>query len=202
MRDSPRVLVEQASRGDGGAVDELLARYLPALRAFVRLRSGGLVRDKESVSDLVQSTCRDILGHLDRFRYTGESEFKHWLFKTAARKIADKHRFYTRDRRDAAREVTGNAGDSPGRDESELMACYRSLATPSRAAAAREEMDGMERAFDQLPQADRDLILQVRLVGLSHADLAAKLGKTEVAVRKQLSRALARLSQLMKAKAG
>ncbi len=43
----------------------------------------------------------------------------------------------------------------------------------------------------------REVVTCSRLLGMSHADIASKLGKSEVAVRKTLSRALARLAAVM-----
>ena len=53
MKLSTQSLVEHASGGDHPAIDELLARYLPELQAFVRLNMGPALAAKESSSDLV-----------------------------------------------------------------------------------------------------------------------------------------------------
>ena len=83
-------LLRQASGGDDAALGELLARHLPGLRAYVRQRTGQAIRARESVSDLVQSVCREVIQHADRFQYGGEVGFKPWLYKTALRKIANR----------------------------------------------------------------------------------------------------------------
>jgi DNA-directed RNA polymerase specialized sigma24 family protein len=81
-------LLRRARGGDAPAVRTLLERYLPGLRAFVRLNSGKALRSKDSCSDLVQSACREVLQHADNFEYGGEAGFKQWLYRTAMRKIA------------------------------------------------------------------------------------------------------------------
>ena len=180
-------LVERASRGDGLAVEALLERYLPGLEAFVRLRQGRMLRAKESSADLVQSVCREVLQHLDRYQYRGEAQFKHWLYTTALRKIADRRDYYRAERRDAEKEASPSAA-------SERLAFYGTLCTPSQEVAARETMARIEAAFDALSEPDRSVILMARMVGLSHAEIAEELGKNEGAVRTMLSRALARLA--------
>ena len=75
MSEDHRTLVEFATRGDTPALDSLLARHLPGLRAFIRLRSPKAVRDKESSSDLAQSVCREALERMDAFEYRGEAAF-------------------------------------------------------------------------------------------------------------------------------
>ncbi len=84
-----RSLVDNASRGDLDAVEELLARHLPALEGFVRKRGVGLPRDKESAVDLVQSVCREVLEDVrdKRFEYRGEAEFRAWMYEAALLKI-------------------------------------------------------------------------------------------------------------------
>ena len=62
--------------------------------------------------------------------------------------------------------------------------------TASQLASANELSERMERAFDQLSEEHREVIALSRIVGLSHAEIAAQLGRSEGAVRMLLSRAL------------
>ena len=162
------------------------------LRAYVRLHAGGVIRAKETSHDIVQSVCREVLQDLDQFEYRGEAAFRHWLYTTTRRKLVDKHRFYNRDRRDVARERDIQAGGDSSTDA--LAAVYGSLCPPSRAAAAREELAHVEAAFDELPDDYREVITMSRIVGLSHREIAARLGRSEQATRQLLARAVARLS--------
>lgn len=197
-RDAPtEALVDAASAGSLPAVEVLLERYLPELRAYVRLRAGPTVRARESVSDLVQSTCREVLANVDRFRWGGEVGFRRWLYASALRRIVDKHEFHRAQKRDVEREVThaalgGEAATSPG--PLDLGAYAASLSTPSGVAVAREQSERLERAFDALTDEQRELIVQSRLMGVSHDELAEGLGKSKGAVRVALHRALARLA--------
>lgn len=188
------VLVERMCAGDEDALEQLLSKHLPALRAFVRLRSDRTLRARESTSDLVQSVCREVLTHLDRFQHPSEAGFRQWLYTTALRKIQNRYAHYHAQKRDAAREVALDldAGDAPG-----TLACYASFATPSQDVAAREEVERIEAAFDKLPDDYRTVISLSRVVGLSHAEIAQQMERTEGAVRTLLSRALARLAELL-----
>lgn len=189
-------LVSAASAGSLPAVDVLVERYLPELRAYVRLRAGPSVRAREDVSDIVQSTCREVLAHVDRFRWGGEVGFRRWLYASALRRIVDKHEFHRAQKRDVEREVThaalGGAESSPG--ALDLGAYAASLSTPSGEAVAREQAERIERAFDALNDEQRELIVQSRLMGVSHDELAEATGKSKGAVRVALHRALARLA--------
>ena len=179
-------LLQRASQHDEAAVDVLLERHLPALRAFVRLRAGPMLLARESCSDLAQSVCRDVLQNADRFRYGGEAEFRKWLFTTAMRKIADRAEHWNAKKRDVGREYAGL-------DEQELVGMAH-VYTPSNQAAAREELQRVEAAFAQLAPEKQEVVLMARLMGMNHQQIAQELGKSEVAVRSMLSRALAELA--------
>lgn len=180
-------LVERAAAGDREAVERLLARHLPRLERYVRLRAGALLRT-EGVSDLVQSTCRELLEKADRFQYGGEDAFRHWLYTTAARKIASRQRFHTAQRRDVREVRQGDAALA------ELARALGAEPSPSEMAIGAELLGRLERAFEQLPEEQREVILLSRVVGLSRAEVAKAIGRTENGTRNLLHRALARLS--------
>jgi RNA polymerase sigma-70 factor (subfamily 1) len=188
-----RHLVTRVQQGDRAAVDALLAHHLPRLRAWLRVRVGGGLGPRESTSDIVQSACREVLEHLDRFHYEGEAGFRCWLFKTAERKLIDKHRFHRAARRDAGRERIGGEGSA----DDGLDALRGDLATPSQEAMAKEQEQRIEAAVDRLSEEDRELYALFHVAGLGNAEIAAELGKTEVAVRKAKSRVLARLASML-----
>lgn len=48
MTDDLPEFLERATRGDSSTVESLLAEHLPALRAFVRVKAGALLLQKES----------------------------------------------------------------------------------------------------------------------------------------------------------
>jgi RNA polymerase sigma-70 factor, ECF subfamily len=171
-------------------VDSLVARYLPALRAFVRVRMGAELRAKEESSDIVQSVAREILQFSERFQHGGESGFRDWLFTTAHRKVVDHLQHWRTQKRQQKRDV----------ELPEELAGL--VATPSKHASAREDLLAVERAFDALSAEQREVVTCSRLLGLSHTEIATRLGKSEVAVRKTLSRALARLSAVLAADNG
>lgn len=193
MRSDTESLVSEASQGSLPAVEELLARNLPALRAFLRLRAGPAVRAHEQSGDLVQSVCREVLENLSGFRYGGEAGFRNWLFTAALRKLDDRGRHWQAGKRDAARDV---------RCDEELLEGYRQMTSPSEHAIAREQAGRLEAAFDALDEDDRELITLARLVGLSHAEIAAQRGCSEGAARVALHRALARLARRLDPEAG
>ena len=187
-------LVQAAAAGDEGALQALLERYLPQLRAYVRLRAGAAIRAQESASDIVQSVCREVLENAARFEHPNEGAFKNWMFATALRKIVDRKRYYTAQKRDIDRNQAEDGGE---RDERGLAECYNTFTAPSQRAIANEDIERIEAAFEQMPEDYREVITLAHLVGLSRKEIAEQMGKTEGAVRTTLFRALARLSDLL-----
>jgi RNA polymerase sigma-70 factor (ECF subfamily) len=193
-----QALFAQARDGNRDAQGQLLQRHLDALRAFVRLRSGPVIRARESCSDLVQSACREALAQLPETEFADEGPFRAWLCKVAMHKVLHRAEHQRAAKRDVAREVSAEAGP----DGEGVLGAYGSFCTPSQDAMAREELERIEAAFDRLAEDDREVIVQARVLGRSHKEIAADLGKSEDAVRKTLSRARARLAVLLAPPAG
>ena len=166
-------LIERATRGDAIAVDDLLEQFLPGLRTFVRLRAGRLVLDRESAADVVQSACREVLEHLDRFEHGGEEGFRRWLYRAALRKIADRYEYHR-----AAKRDIGRAADPPttsSRGPASL------LPSPSEHAMAGEQAERIEAALERLSEDQREIICLSRYAGFSNAEIAAEMGRSDVA---------------------
>jgi RNA polymerase sigma-70 factor (ECF subfamily) len=174
-------LCERAATGDGASLDALLARHLPQLHAYVRVRLGGELRARESSMDVVQSVCREALGERGRFDFRGEESFRAWLFTTALNKIRDKHRRHHGAGRDMRREEDDVAFDR-------LLA--GKLVTPSQDAMAAERVRAVRDALAALSDDHREVITLARLVGLPHGVIGEVMGRSEEATRQLLGRAL------------
>lgn len=175
-------LAHAAAGGDSDAFTELAERHGDRLRAWVRLR-GGPGSARESCSDIVQSVLLRVHQDLEDFEDRGPGSFRAWMLAYAQGVLLN-------HRRGAAA-----AKRSPEREEyASLSRLYRSVHTPSRAAQLREEVEGFEAAFAGLADEDRELILLAKIEQLPHAEIAERIGKSEAACRKALSRALVRLA--------
>jgi len=190
--EEDEALVQRLAEGDGEALELLLEEHLPSLRAFVRGKLGPELRAIESASDLVQSTCREVLQNQDRFQHPGTGAFRHWLFTTAARKVSDRLRRQRALKRDAGSAL--RVGSSAKVDESRLLAVYGRFSSPSHRIAVEDEVARVEKALDRLTDEQREVVLMAHVAELSRAEIAERLGKKEVAVRSILHRALARVA--------
>lgn len=181
-------LERRAAAGDRDALAELLEAHLPALRAYVRRRAGPEVAAQEWSVDLVQSVCREVLHHADRFRHASESSFQRWLFTTAMRKILDRRVRLRTEKRDAGREQADAADHG-------VAAAGES---PDVRAELAEEIARIEEALDRLDPEAREVFVLAHVEGLSRAEIGHRMGKSDGAVRMVLHRAVARLGVLLR----
>ena len=193
MIENTADLAERAARGDGEAVDALVTLHLPSLRAYVRAHMGAALRARESCSDLVQSVCRELLTHQERFQHPGEEAFRAWLFTTARRKIANRARDLEAARRDPSREAAG------GFDETALGLAYARFTSPTGVVLRAEDLERLEGALERLNEDQREVLTLAYMAGLSRAEIGRQTGRSEEAVRALLHRATARLAILMRA---
>ncbi len=180
-------LIAQASAGDSAARDALLRRHMPALVAYARMSMGEVLRHREGTMDIVQSALRDAIGALDDYEPRGGHSFRNWLFTYAMNTIRNKARHHQAERRSPSRE----------RELETLSIVYSAVCSPTRQVSAKEQVARMEAAFDRLPDEYREVILLSRIEGASHREVGERLGKSEGAARMLVSRALARLANLI-----
>jgi RNA polymerase sigma factor (sigma-70 family) len=192
MDDAFAELLARVRAGDAEAIGTIVSRNESAVRAFVRLNAGGLIRRVESCSDLVQTVLREALQHMAGVEARDEAAFRRWLLGVTLNKIRRRREYYVAQKRDIRRNQTGASERLH-----ELLRSYGDVVTPSRSAEAREEVERIERAFDGLSEADRDIILQVRILGRGYAEIARGRGVSQDGVRQQLSRARARLGMIL-----
>lgn len=190
-------LFARAQDGDRSVLPVLLAAHADALVGFLRLHSTPRLRLLESAADLAQSTCREVLEGLDRFEFRDPASFRAWIFQRALMVLQRRQRYHSAQKRDAARAIELSAAE-----ERALLDTYSGVLTPSRHAAAREELQRFELAFDQLPADYQQVISLTRIAQLPHAQVAAVMERSEQAVRNLLSRALARLAEVMIGRGG
>jgi RNA polymerase sigma-70 factor (ECF subfamily) len=179
-------LIQRAQAGDAAAQDELCRRHLSGVLAWVRLRRSGLVAERESAMDIVQTVFRQAFCDLGHFEHRGGNGFRNWLLTYTDNKLRNREQFHRAERRRPDREV-----DAP------LSQFYASIATPSQELSAKENVEHFERAFEKLSQSDRDIIVLARIEDLSHAEIADRLGISIAASKKALSRATVRLAAHM-----
>jgi len=189
-----RQLVALAKEGDETALNQLCKVYGERVRWIVRLRMGEELRSKLESMDLVQDVLLSALKDLRDFRYQDEGDFLRWLSRIAENRLRDNIDKLHADKRDIRREVR--------LDNYGLRTDGRSFGgsgpvdatTPSVIMSRKEELDELARAIEELKPEYKEVIVLTKIEGLSYKEISNRLGKSDEAVRKLFTRAMAALT--------
>lgn len=180
VTDELAPIVARAQQGDRAALEDLLARLRPGVVRYCRARLGRSAGSYESADDVAQEVCMAVLTALPRYVDQGRP-FAAFVYGIAGHKLADAQRAGFRDRSDPTDALPDRADDAP---------------TPEDAAMANAEAAAALALLDQLPAAQRELLLLRVIAGLSAEETGAALGMSAGAVRVAQHRALVRLRTL------
>ncbi len=179
-------LLECAVGGDPESTQVLFRSYYPRVLQYVRKRLprelSAIVDAEDIVHDTFYEACRLIGG----FRAEGEDSFFRWLATIArhrAIKLAQRHRRVLHTQHQRAEEE--DEGIASLLDQ---LASHRR--SPSGSAAAHEFMLSLEKAIGRLPPQYREVVQFRHLDGLSVAETASRMGKTNEAIYLLSCRAL------------
>ena len=119
-----------------------------------------------------------------------------WLCHLAEQCIVDGHRHFSAGKRASSREMSGNIPVGEGsQDLVALLAA--SMTTPTQAVVRNEREQRLLDALATFPDEHRE-VLRLRYVdGLATKDIAARVHKSDVAIRVLLSRLIHRLQELL-----
>lgn len=174
-------VVRGVKAGDPDAVGAVYAVLADRLLAYLTARVG----DRPTAEDLLEATFIELLQRGRTIR-GGAAAIKVWLFRAAHFNALDHHRRRTRRREDLQGDLA----------EVEVVDLERG---PAECAEAAELTRDVHDALGQLSEDQRQVLLLRYLAGLSAAEVAELLGKSEGAVRslqhrgeRSLARRLAR----------
>ncbi|HUR26755.1 MAG TPA: RNA polymerase sigma factor [Planctomycetota bacterium] len=184
------MLLQRWNSGDEKALQELLRLHLPWIQTHVRQRLGGLVRAKEETTDVVQDALVEFLRYGPRFNVSNEAHLRFLLGRIAENVLRDRHDFFTRRRRQVARE-------RPLPEESvlELDGGSHDSIRPDRALEKKQWQAWVRLALELMEPEDRETIVLRQWDELEFAEIATKMGTTPDAARMRFQRALPKLAQ-------
>jgi RNA polymerase sigma-70 factor, ECF subfamily len=171
--DDDAALVLAAQR-DPRAFAHLYLRYVEPVYRYCHRRLG----TKEASEDATSLVFAKALAALPRYR-TENSSFRSWLFAIAHNAVVDMHRAAVATRPLDA--LADRADREPG-PEAALLA-----------AEERRTVDGLLAVM----APDQRRVLELRLAGLTTAEIAAALGRNPGAIRAIQCRAAKRLRELL-----
>jgi RNA polymerase sigma-70 factor (ECF subfamily) len=180
-RDLESIEAYQAGRTE--AFDELVVAYdMPVRRLLVQLNV-----PLPEVEDLAQEVFLRVFRNLGRFR--GQSSFYTWLYRITVNVFFDHNK--KRKRADVRLQRLQNAlvdvSSSPGTGDDPYHACFDALTE-----------EALTQAIAALPEAFRDVVKMREVDDLSYEEIAAQTGISIGTVRSRLSRARARLKELLR----
>jgi RNA polymerase sigma-70 factor (ECF subfamily) len=156
------------------------------------------LRSKLESMDIVQDTLIHALGGLDGFTYKNEGDFVRWLSKIAENELRGNLRKLHADKRDIRRDVRLDENRSTTEEGYAGMPTPVDATTPSVIMSKRDELARLEKAIDELKPEYRQVIILTKIDGLSYNEMGKRFGKSDEAVRKLVSRAMAELTVAFK----
>lgn len=155
----------------GDPRDELVD-HLPALRAFAL----SLTRDGSSADDLVQDTIVKAWTHIDKFQ--PGTNLRAWLFTIL------RNTFYS-SRRKVRREVSDTDG------------IYAAQLSTRPDHDGRLALNDFRKAFEKLPDEQREALILVGASGFSYEEAANMTGVAVGTVKSRANRGRRRLAELL-----
>jgi RNA polymerase sigma-70 factor (ECF subfamily) len=196
-------LLEQASRGDDAARQQLLVRHRGRLRAMVAARLDRRLAARLDPSDVVQEALAEAARKLDAYLRERPLPFYPWLRQLAWNRLVKEHRAHLgRARRDVRREEPGvlRLQDESIAELAQRLAS--SASSPSRHALRVEVQGRVQAALALLREVDREVLVLRYLEQMPLHEVAAVLGIGPSAVKMRHFRALERLRVLLAANHG
>lgn len=170
-------LVELARGGDAEAFGLLYDHYQASVYRFLYYRT----RSTVVAEDLCSETFFRALRNMSSFRWQGK-DFGAWLM-TIARNLATDHFKAGRTRLELTTEDMGQHDDATDGPESAVLASLTN--------------EILLESLTQLPNEQRDCLIMRFLQGMSIAETAAALGRSDGAVKQLQLRGVRNLAKLM-----
>lgn len=168
-------LISACQRGDADSFGRLYDAYVRRIYDFVYYRT----HHRETAEDLTSDVFLRAFAKIGDFD-AAKGTFSAWLYRIARNRVIDHYR--------TAKPVD---------DIEDVWDLLRSGADVARDAEARERLRAVEGHLAALPAAQRDVVIMRAWDGLSYAEIAETLGKSESACKMSFSRAVAALRKHM-----
>jgi RNA polymerase sigma-70 factor, ECF subfamily len=175
-------LIARAQAGDGGALEQLLARYRPRLQRWASGRLPKYARAFTDTEDLVQDAMIGTFRNIKAFEQRGEWALQAYLRRAVTNRVRDELRRHN---------------NQPVKAELPEDAVSRD-ASPLQAAIGEEAFERYEKALDMLSDIEREAVIARVELGCSYEEIATLTEKpTADAARMAVSRALEKLARAM-----
>jgi RNA polymerase sigma-70 factor (ECF subfamily) len=179
--------VAAALGGDLAALCDLAEIWRPYLKAVAAEVLGDGLAGKVDPSDTVQGAVLMAVQQFSQFEGESLEELRAWLIAIVRNEARQTQRYWRRQRRTVARELSispdSESGPEPIDDKSSV----------GHQSMRHERATRLFAAIERLAADDREVISLRHFSGLAHAEIAARMGRSEAAVRQLWIGALRRL---------
>ncbi|TWT40949.1 ECF RNA polymerase sigma factor SigD [Phycisphaerae bacterium RAS1] len=195
----PGELTARAVAGDDAALTELLFKHFDPLLRYVDRKLPSDLRGVVAADDVVQETFIEVFRSIQRFRPEGgEVAFYRWMVTIADQRMLDKIKAQRRLKRGGGRNRIDTAWLGLSSSFGPLVNVLRQDDhTPSRVAARGEWSLALGEQLAALKDEYRDALKLRYVEGLSVAEIAKKMGRTERAVHMLCYRGIRQLRDLL-----
>ncbi len=181
-RDTDMVkIISAAQRYERWALEELYNQYADKLFRFLLLRVGS----RAEAEDLVAMAFERVLQRIDTFKGTSVASFSAWIYQVARNLLVDHYRRKQKmDISPLESHQATIADKAPG---------------PHRHVESSETAQSLYTAISSLTPIQQQVVILKFFEGMTNAEIAAVVGKSEGAVKSLQHRALASLARVMPA---
>ncbi|HKB16906.1 MAG TPA: sigma-70 family RNA polymerase sigma factor [Planctomycetota bacterium] len=182
--------LDAGRRGDQAEYDRLFVHSQGMIRRSVEKQMSRRLRKRVSPEDVAQEIQMIVYREAPKARFENLRAFRGWVEELVRNRLIDHERKEFGPKRgtdpQSLEKTLPGGGSAPGwlRD-----AIPGSQSTPSREASKREDINGVPALLGKLPEDLREILRMAHFEGLTHAQIAARTGKSPEAVRKAISRA-------------
>jgi len=183
--------IRRAQEKDPEAYDTLVDAYSDRLYGFFYRLTGR----RDDADDLLQDLFLRVVRMIEQYKHDGR--FEAWLFRIATNLVRDRVRRKTRKPLGLATdhydpEIPGSRdplGEQPEQAE---------WARPESHLDRAEQMDRLQTALEQLPKAEREVVMLRHFSELSFKEVAETMGTPIGTALARAHRGIARLREIMK----
>ena len=201
--DAEQDLIARAVAGEEPALVMLLHAHYDRLAAHIAAKMPAFLRSVTDPVDILQETFIQTWRHIGNFRPAGVGAFHAWLVTIADHKLLDRIKSHNAQKHGGGQVATGRS--DAGSSAAQLLDVLADDGdSPSQSAMRHERVQALHIALASLPDDYREAIRLQYIEGLSAAEVARRMNRTEHAVhmlcnrgKTMLREALGRSSQYL-----
>ena len=179
-------LIRRARDRDPAAFDAIVETYSTRLYGYFYRLTGS----RHDAEDLLQELFVRVVRTIDRYEHDGR--FEAWLFRIATNLVRDRVRRIKRSG-GIGHPIRSDGGESDPLDE----VADDDGEAPGEAMDRSDRLDRLQRAIDQLPEAEREVILLRHFSQMPFKEVADLMGTPLGTALARGHRGLARLREIM-----